>query len=240
LAPALPASAAQLDQRNELINTYVTQMHADPLVADCAAHGNFIASMSGALDHVEFSPQSFDRSHATITPWGDSFDEGKQRVKVDTVVQVSGVGVPQNGNGPTLVLKFRCGYVGNQMLAFSWNDPVPPDRARTEGPPSARGGAPVRGQQTTAASGKGKSHAKTAAGKKAKKADAKQRSAKKADAKKTGAAKGNASKAKSGKRAATASTGKSQSTAIKPAAKKSQKAPAKKTPVAPAKKKSAK
>jgi len=53
-ALALPAPAAQLDQRNELINTYVTQMRADPLVADCAAHGNFIASMSGALDRVEF------------------------------------------------------------------------------------------------------------------------------------------------------------------------------------------
>jgi len=173
LASALPATAAQLDEHNELVNTYVTTMHAAPLVADCAAHGNFVASTSSAVDHVEFTPQSFDSSHATITPWNDSFDEGKQRVKVDTVVSVNGVGIPQNSGDPPLNLTFRCGYVGNQMLAFSWNDPVPPARARRESAPSsAHAVASVRGKHTVKgkrkntgkAKGTGKSSHKSSAG----------------------------------------------------------------------------
>ncbi|WP_233862845.1 BspC domain-containing protein [Paraburkholderia adhaesiva] len=125
-----PVRADQLEQHNDLVNTFVTKMHADPLVADCAAHGNFIASTSTVLDHVEFPPRSFDSAHATVTPWNDSFDEGKQRVKVDTIVTVEGFGIPQNSNEAPYDLKFRCGYVGKQMLAFSWNDPVPPSKAR--------------------------------------------------------------------------------------------------------------
>jgi len=163
LASALPAPAAQLDQHNDLVNLYVTTMHADPLVADCAAHGNFVASMSSAVDHVEFSPRSFDSGHATITPWNDSFDEGKQRVKVDTVVSVDGVGIPQNSSEPPLDLKFRCGYVGNQMLAFSWNDPVPPARARSEpAPSSVRAGPAPQGKHSVGGKtqkGKGKAGA---------------------------------------------------------------------------------
>lgn len=126
---AQPARADQLDQHNDLVNSFVNQMHADPLVADCAAHGHFVASTSTALDHVEFPPTSFDSAHSSVTPWNDSFDNGKQRVKVDTIVTVEGVGIPQNSNNSPYDLKFRCGYVGNQMLAFSWNDPVPPARA---------------------------------------------------------------------------------------------------------------
>ncbi|KAF1052689.1 MAG: hypothetical protein GAK41_00997 [Burkholderia gladioli] len=131
LALSAPAFADLLDQRTELINKYITEMHADPLVADCAAHGNFIASTSSAFDHVEFPPSAFDSNNATVTPWNDSFDEGKQRVKVDNIVTVQGLGIPQNGGDPS-ALKFRCGYVGSQMLAFGWNDPVPPARPRVE------------------------------------------------------------------------------------------------------------
>lgn len=160
LASTLPATAAQLDQHNDLVNRYVTTMHADPLVADCAAHGDFVASTSSVIDHVEFSPQSFDSTHATVTPWNDSFDEGKQRVKVDTVVSVDGVGIPQNSNDSPLDLKFRCGYVDNQMLAFSWNDPAPPARAHSESaPPSVHRGAPVRGKHH-GISGKGSAKAR--------------------------------------------------------------------------------
>ncbi|HEY4804500.1 MAG TPA: hypothetical protein VIH96_17945 [Paraburkholderia sp.] len=141
-APA--AQADQLDQHNDLVNQFVNQMHADPLVADCAAHGNFVASTSTALDHVEFPPSSFDSAHASVTPWNDSFDERKQRVKVDTIVTVDGIGIPkERGNSP-YDLKFRCGYVGQQMLAFSWNDPVPPSRAHSE-----RGSAHGKGKHST-------------------------------------------------------------------------------------------
>ena len=123
-----PALADQVDPiaqpgdiastQSDLANTYVTQMHADPLVASCAAHGNFIASTSNALDHVEFPPSSFDSAHATVTPWNDSFDEGKQRVKVDTIVTVDGIGIPKDSGHAPYDLKFRCGYIGQQILAF--------------------------------------------------------------------------------------------------------------------------
>ncbi|MEM5318003.1 hypothetical protein [Paraburkholderia sp. JHI869] len=159
-APA--AQADQLDRHNDLVNQFVTQMHADPLVADCAAHGDFVASTSAALDHVEFPPSSFDSAHASVTPWNDSFDEGKQRVKVDTIVTVDGIGISRESGNAPYDLKFRCGYVGQQMLAFSWNDPVPPARAHGE-----RSTAPQSG-----AHGKGKHSPKKATGKGSKKAPA--------------------------------------------------------------------
>ncbi|MFM0057883.1 BspC domain-containing protein [Paraburkholderia phytofirmans] len=133
-----PAFADQLEQHNDLVNKFVNDLHADPLVADCAAHGNFVASTSTAFDHVEFPPSSFDSAHASVTPWNDSFDEGKQRVKVDNIVTVEGLGIRQSGGGDPADLKFRCGYVGAQMLAFSWNDPVPPARARSSEPSGSR------------------------------------------------------------------------------------------------------
>ncbi|WP_374991946.1 BspC domain-containing protein, partial [Burkholderia multivorans] len=54
LALPAPVFADLLDQRSELINKFVNEMHADPLVADCAAHGSFIASTSTAFDRVDF------------------------------------------------------------------------------------------------------------------------------------------------------------------------------------------
>lgn len=171
-----PASADQLEQHNELVNRFVHDLHADPLVADCAAHANFVASTSTAFDHVEFPPSSFDSAHSSITPWNDSFDEGKQRVKVDSIVTVEGLGVPQSGSGSPMDLKFRCGYLGTQMLAFSWNDPVPPARARgaSSGSHKKKGskGKHSSGKKSTgkvsAATGKstGKSTSKSSAKKK--------------------------------------------------------------------------
>ena len=133
-----PAFADQLEQHQDLVSRFVNDLHADPLVADCAAHGDFVASTSTAFDHVEFPPSSFDNAHASVTPWNDSFDEGKQRVKVDNIVTVEGIGIRQSGEGDPADLKFRCGYVGTQMLAFSWNDPVPPARAHSAGSSGSR------------------------------------------------------------------------------------------------------
>ncbi|WP_109481689.1 hypothetical protein [Paraburkholderia sp. C35] len=149
LACSLPAFADQLGQHNDLVSKFINDMHADPLVADCAAHGDFVASTSTAFDHVEFPPSSFDSAHAAVTPWNDSFDEGKQKVKVDSIVTVEGLGMPQGGGDPSQ-LKFRCGYVGAQMLAFSWNDPVAPLRARSA---ASSGSNSVKGKH--GASGKG-------------------------------------------------------------------------------------
>ncbi|HXZ09746.1 MAG TPA: hypothetical protein VEI25_16975 [Paraburkholderia sp.] len=177
LAVTAPAFADQLEQHNELASKFVKEMHADPLVADCAAHANFVASTSTAFDHVEFPPSSFDSAHASITPWNDSFDEGKQRVKVDNIVTVEGLGVPPSGGGTPMDLKFRCGYVGSQMLAFSWNDPVPPARAHSPGSSSKK--KAVKGKHGAS----GKTSKKSTTGKSASKAS--QNSAKKSTKKKT-------------------------------------------------------
>jgi hypothetical protein len=159
LACAVSAFADSLDERNELIHHFVTDFKANPLVADCAAHGNFIASTSSAFDRVEFPPASFDASHSSIEPWNDSFDEKKQRIKVDNVVTVEGQGMPKDGERDATPLKFRCGYVGSQMLAFGWNDPVPPLRPRAEH--STRSTKGKHGAKTKAASGKSKSTSKS-------------------------------------------------------------------------------
>jgi hypothetical protein len=168
LAFSTPVFADLLDQRNELVNKFVNEMHADPLAADCAAHGSFIASTSSAFDHVEFPPGSFDSGNASITPWSDSFDQGKQRVKVDDIVTVQGLGIRNDGGDPEQ-LKFRCGYVGQQMLAFSWNDPVPPLKPRAE-----RSSSPSKKFR-----GKGRGKYKAKSGRTVRKATAKRTTGKK-------------------------------------------------------------
>jgi hypothetical protein len=177
-----PAFADQLEQHNELVNKFVNDMHADPLVADCAAHGNFVASTSSAFDHVEFPPSSFDTAHASVTPWNDSFDEGKQRVKVDNIVTVEGLGIRQNGDSDPADLKFRCGYVGNQMLAFSWNDPVPPARPSVSKPSGKHKGGKGKhstGNKSSANKSSGKSSKKSTSSKSSGKSGSKKTSAKK-------------------------------------------------------------
>lgn len=143
LVIAVPARADLIDERNEMVAKFINEMHADPLVADCAAHGAFVASTSSVIDHVFFLPEAFDSSHASIKPWNDSFDEGKQRVKVDNVVTVAGQGIAKEKDHAPYSLTFRCGYVSSQMLAFSWNDPVPAARPRSEH--SAKKGKSKRG-----------------------------------------------------------------------------------------------
>ena len=140
---AVPARADLIDERNEMVAKFINDMHADPLVADCAAHGAFVASTSNVIDRVVFPPESFDSGHASIKPWNDSFDEGKQRVKVDNVVTVTGQGIAKDKDRAPYALSFRCGYVGPQMLAFSWNDPVPAAKPRSE--PSTRKGKSKHG-----------------------------------------------------------------------------------------------
>ncbi len=137
LAVPAPAFADLLDERKALVEQFINDMHADPLVADCAAHGNFIASTSTAFERVEFLPSSFDSAHAAVTPWNNSFDQNKQRVTVDNIVTVEGLGIRKDGSSPTN-LKFRCGYVETQMLAFSWNDPVPPIKPRVAHQPATK------------------------------------------------------------------------------------------------------
>ncbi|MFM0738990.1 hypothetical protein PQQ51_17250 [Paraburkholderia xenovorans] len=179
-----PAFADQLEQHNDLVNKFVNDLHADPLVADCAAHGNFVASTSSAFDHVEFPPSSFDSAHAAVTPWNDSFDQAKQRIKVDNIVTVEGLGIRQSGDGDPADLKFRCGYVGAQMLAFSWNDPVPPARAQSSRSAGSRTASGKHKNVKGKHSASGKSTNKASA-KSSKSASNSKSSTKKAPAKKT-------------------------------------------------------
>ncbi|WJF92154.1 hypothetical protein QS306_15900 [Paraburkholderia bonniea] len=174
-----PAFADQIDQRNELAAKFVDNMAADPLIANCATHANFVASTSAAFDHVEFPPGSFDSTRASLTPWNDSFDEGKQRVKVDSIVTVEGLGIRKDGGEPSH-LKFRCGYVGDQVLAFSWNDPVPALKPRSAAPPSTKKKA-AKGKHTSSSKAttkrtKAKSSSKAAVSKSGKKSPAKKSS----------------------------------------------------------------
>ena len=159
-----PARADTIDQRNEMIAHFINDMHADPLVADCAAHGNFVASTSTVIDHVDFPPEAFDSAHAEITPWNQPFDEGKQRTTVEKVVSVEGQGIPRETAHEPYPLKFRCGYVGTQMLAFSWNDPVPALKPRNEGSSSRKKGKHRHGGHATGHTSK--SAVKHSAGKK--------------------------------------------------------------------------
>lgn len=121
LAHTAPAFANQLDQHSQLVSQFIAEWHADPLVADCAAHGIFVASTSSAVDHVEFRPESFEKGRASVTPWNVSFGERKQHVVVDTIVTVEGQGMRMSDRAP-INLRFRCGYVRGRLIAFSWND----------------------------------------------------------------------------------------------------------------------
>lgn len=123
-----PVFANLIDQHIKLVNKFINDMNADPIVADCAAHGSFIASTSKAFSYVYFPSNSFKHGKFTVTPWNDSFDQEKQRVKVDSIITVNGFGVTKDNRHST-ALKFRCGYVGMQILAFNWNDPVSPLKA---------------------------------------------------------------------------------------------------------------
>ncbi|UDG82375.1 BspC domain-containing protein [Candidatus Vallotia cooleyia] len=122
----------QVQHHNELVYQFITQMRAHPLVADCAAHADFIVGTSSVFDRVKFLRSSFDAAHAEVKAWQGSFDQGKQRVKVDLIVTLRGIGIRKHG-ASTDVLRFRCGYVNSQILAFSWNDPVAPFKPAVPG-----------------------------------------------------------------------------------------------------------
>lgn len=121
-----PSYADQLEQHDSLVEKYIAEQHANPLVADCAAHAVFVVSTSNYYDHTDFADNALDDEHATVQPWNDAFDNGKQRIKVDTIVTLDGQGFRKAGQGEPDALKFKCGFLDNKLLAFSYNDPVPP------------------------------------------------------------------------------------------------------------------
>jgi len=143
--PAASAHADQLEQHDSLVEKYITEQHANPLVADCAAHAVFVVSTSSFYDHADFADNALDDQHATVQPWNDSFDNGKQRIKVDTIVTIDGLGFHKTGHGDQDPLKFKCGFFDNKLLAFSYNDPVPPAVAASTSKHHGKGGRNTRG-----------------------------------------------------------------------------------------------
>lgn len=138
-APGPADSAAAHDT---LVQQLIQQQHAAPLVADCAAHAAFVVPTSPIYDHVEFLPSAVDAQHASVEPWNQPFDDGKQRITVDTLVLVSGLGYRKDADksrDPDL-LKFRCGYVADKLLAFSYNEPYVYVKPHYEGGGGSRHG----------------------------------------------------------------------------------------------------
>lgn len=131
----LPAHADAIDSHDELVQQLIEQQHAVPMAADCAAHAAFVVPTSPYYDHVEFLSNALDEQHATVESWGQPFDDQKQRITVDTVVTISGLGYRKgaaDGAQPDL-LTMRCGYVADKLLAFGYNEPAAPVVRRVTG-----------------------------------------------------------------------------------------------------------
>ncbi|CAB3785939.1 BspC domain-containing protein [Pararobbsia alpina] len=122
---SLPAIADQLEQHNDLVSKYINEQHANPIAADCAAHAVFIIGTSPIYDHVDFGDDALTDAHASIEPWDGAFGAGKQKIKVDTMVEIEGLGYRKGGGDKPDALSFRCGYADNKMLAFDSNEPNP-------------------------------------------------------------------------------------------------------------------
>lgn len=126
-APDAPDShfTEQLDSHAALVQQLIDKQHAQPLVADCAAHAAFVVPTSPIYDHVEFLPTSLDAQHASAEPWNQPFADGKQHITVDTLVLVNGLGYRKKAGEDSQpdLLKFRCGYVADKLLAFAYNEP---------------------------------------------------------------------------------------------------------------------
>jgi hypothetical protein len=128
------ALADQVDNNHDaLVKQFIQQQHASPLAADCAAHAAFVVPTSPDYDHVAFLSTALDSQHANIEPWGKPFNNHKQRITVDNIVTVNGLGYRKNAGERTQpdLLELRCGYVADKLLAFSYKE------AEVGGPPAA-------------------------------------------------------------------------------------------------------
>ncbi|BBO60008.1 BspC domain-containing protein [Mycoavidus sp. B2-EB] len=121
----LPSHAGRRDEHLDLVKQFITQQQATPLVADCAAHASFVVTTLPLYTRIEFPDGALDNGQASLLPWHQPFNNKKQRVKVDTIVSISGVGYRKAERSKPDVLEFRCGYLANQLLAFDYNEPKP-------------------------------------------------------------------------------------------------------------------
>lgn len=149
-----PAQAFTLEQHRTLVEQYVKDRHADPLVADCAAHASFVVATLPGYDSVEYGETALDAEHAKVQPWNGPFDDRKQRTDVTQMVELDGVG--KRTTGQTDNLHIRCGYVDGRMMGFDYTSPL--SQVETPVKRAARG--------RTAAHGRGHAAAAKSTGKK--------------------------------------------------------------------------
>ncbi|GAB3625474.1 hypothetical protein GCM10027419_03200 [Pandoraea terrae] len=121
----LPAAAhaVTLEQHRALVDQFINERHADPLVADCAAHASFVVATLPGYQSVEYGPEALDAGHAKVEPWQGHFDDRKQKIDVSQVVTLEAAG--KRVNGTTDVVHVRCGYAEGRMMAFDYTSPLP-------------------------------------------------------------------------------------------------------------------
>ncbi|AKM33042.1 hypothetical protein AB870_19925 [Pandoraea faecigallinarum] len=172
-----PAQAFTLEQHRALVEQFINTRHADPLVADCAAHASFVVATLPGYESVEYNETALDPGHAKIEPWNGPFDDRKQRVDVTQMVELDGVG--KRTSGQTDNIHIRCGYADGRMMGFDYTSPL----SQVEQP--VRRAARGKASHATAKSGKRGTTAKASGSKStAKSSSAKSGSTKKSTAKK--------------------------------------------------------
>ncbi|AKC72412.1 hypothetical protein MB84_13675 [Pandoraea oxalativorans] len=117
-----PVQAFTLEQHRALVEQFVNTRHADPMVADCAAHASFVVATLPGYESVEYGETALDPEHAKIAPWNGPFDDRKQRVDVTQMVELDGVG--KRTNGQTDNIHIRCGYADGRMMGFDYTSPL--------------------------------------------------------------------------------------------------------------------
>lgn len=117
------AHAFTLEQHRALVDKFINERHADPLVADCAAHASFVVATLPGYESVEYNDTALDPTHAKVEPWSGPFDDRKQRVDVTQMVTLDGVG--KRTTGQTDEIHIRCGYADGRMMGFDYTSPLP-------------------------------------------------------------------------------------------------------------------
>jgi hypothetical protein len=164
-----PAQAFTLEQHRALVEQFVNTRHADPLVADCAAHASFVVATLPGYASVEYADNALDSEHAKVLPWSGPFDDHKQRVDVTQMVELDGIG--KRTTGQTDNIHIRCGYADGRMMGFNYTSPLsqveqPVRRAKHSSHGKVTHASAKSGRHgTTAKSSRGKSSARTSSAK---------------------------------------------------------------------------
>ncbi|WP_150721522.1 BspC domain-containing protein [Pandoraea capi] len=145
-----PAQAFTLEQHRTLVEQFINTRHADPLVADCAAHASFVVATLPGYESVEYGETALDAGHAKVEPWNGPFDDRKQRVDVTQMVELDGVG--KRTTGQTDNIHIRCGYADGRMMGFDYTSPL----SQVEQPVKRATRSNTRGKASHATSKSGK------------------------------------------------------------------------------------